>query len=127
MSKRILFLVYLITASALAHSAPGVWERMQNGSTPSTRGVVTAVEMSDSQIYFKVETRDAFGDLVTRQESLCQEDFKESEEMRASLMKIKMEVLQESLKSGKPIEYGVRGPWKPCVISLRSLAARGSE
>lgn len=126
MSKRILFFGFLIAVSAFAHAAPGVWEQLQHGSVFSVRGIVKSIDIDGSEIHFRVETKDSFGDLEVRSDRLCKtsdgvEDNRESEEVRAALLKSKIDMLQDARRSGKPIEYSTKGPWKPCVSVLRSL------
>jgi hypothetical protein len=125
MAKRILFLGFVIAVSAFAHAAPGVWEQMEHGATTSSIGVVKAVDILGSEIYIKVETKDAFGDPTVRHDRLCSLkdgiDPQESEEMRAVLFRAKLDVLQEARRNGKPIEYGTRGVWNSCVSFLRVL------
>lgn len=125
MAKRILFFGFVIAISAFAHAAPGVWQQMENGITSSNRGVVKSVDIVGGEIYFKTESKDAFGDKVVREDRLCTWvdgiEPGETDEMQAARYKAKLDIVQEARKSGKPIEFGTRGVWKSCVSFLRSL------
>lgn len=125
MAKRVLFFGFIVAISAFAHAAPSVWQQMEKGITTSNRGVVKSVDIVGGEIYFKTETQDAFGDKVIREDRLCTwvDGIQpgETDQMQAALFKAKLDMVQDSRKSGKPIEFGTRGAWKSCVSFLRSL------
>lgn len=124
MAKRILFLSFVIAISAFAHGAPSVWKQMEMGQTTSSRGIVKSVEFLGSEVWFKVETKNAFGDPTETKVPLCDlnnDKSPGSDEIRAALLKSKIEMLQESRRDRKPIEFGTRGVWDSCVSFLRSL------
>lgn len=124
MAKRFLFLGLVIAFSAFAHSAPGVWEQLEQGSINSTRGIVKSVEIQNSNIYFEIETKDAFGDPAIKKDRLCglrDGSTHDSDEVRAALLKSKIEMLQDSRVQRKPIEFGTTGIWGTCVSVLRSV------
>ncbi len=124
MAKRILFLTFVIAISALAHGAPSVWKQMELGQTTSSRGTVKSVDFLGSEVWFKIETKNAFGDPMVANVTLCDlsgDVSPGSDEVRAALLKSKIELLQESRRDRKPIEYGTRGVWNSCVSFLRSL------
>ena len=124
MTKRILFLGFIITISALAQAAPGVWEQMKRGHSPR-EGVVKSVEISGSDITATIETEGPLGQKQIENQRLCRstdgfDDNRESEEIRAALLKSKIEVLEDARRTGKPIAFSSEGPWSPCVSFLRS-------
>jgi hypothetical protein len=121
MAKRILFLGFIVAVSAIAHAAPGVWEKMQLEQTTVVRGVVKSVDLADSGISFTVKTRDAFGDDSEIELQLCRPNVAESDEVRAALLKSKIDLLQEARRSGKSLEFGTGNPWARCVSTLRAL------
>jgi len=125
MAKRMLFLGFIVAISAFAHAAPGVWEKMQLEQMTHIRGVVKSVELAGTDIGFTVKTKDAFGDDSEVEMRLCgihdNQDNRVSEEVRAALLKSKIEVLEESRRTGKAIEFGAGNPWVRCVSTLRSL------
>lgn len=127
MAKRILFLGFIFAISAVAHSAPGVWEQMQTGAVVSARGVVKSIDVVGGEVFFKAQARDAFGDPVMRDERLCGYNDgigepRQSEEIRAVMLKTRIEMLNEAQRTGKEIEFGTTGIWKSCVSFLRSAS-----
>jgi hypothetical protein len=122
MAKRILFLGLMIAASAFAHGAPGVWEKMQLEQITVVRGLVKSVDLGENGISFKVKTRDVFGDDSEVELHLCSPNVGgQSEEIRAALLKSKIDMLQEARRTGKSIEFGTGNPWVHCVSTLRAL------
>lgn len=121
MTKRIVFFLFIAIVSAFAHSAPTVWEQMQNQSSPAQRGVVKSVEILEKDVYFSIETKDAFGDKVVRKDQLCPVEITQDSEQSAAIFKAKIEMLQEARRSQKPIEFASKGASQPCVSVLRAL------
>jgi hypothetical protein len=124
MAKRILFLAFVVAISAFAHGAPSVWKQMETGQTTISRGIVKSVDLRGSEVWFKIETKDVFGDPTVGYVALCDlnsDKSPSSDEVRAALLKSKIDLLQESRRDRKPIEYGTRGIWDSCVSFLRTL------
>ena len=124
MAKRIVFLTFVIAISAFAHGAPSVWRQMELGQTKSSRGIVKSVDFLGSEVWFKVETKDAFGDPTVANVALCDligDISPGSDEVRAALLKSKIDMLHESRRDRKPIEFGTGSVWNSCVSFLRSL------
>lgn len=124
MAKRLLFLGFIFAISAVAHSAPGVWEQMQSGSVNATRGIIKSVDLIGDEVYFKAESRNPFGDPVTRSEHLCgyndgMGEARNADPIRAVSLKSKIDLLNEAQRTGKEIEFGTNGIWKSCVSFLR--------
>lgn len=114
---------FLVSAlfTIAAQAAPGVWEEMQNGTVNSQKGIVKNVQISGHEIIVKLETKDQLGNTVILQDKLCQERDERSEEMRATFLKSKFELLEEARKSKREIEIGSKSPWNSC-INFVSLA-----
>ncbi len=124
MAQRFLFLGLVVAFSAFAHSAPGVWQQLERGTVNTNRGIVKSVELQNSDIYFEIETKTAFGDPVIIKDRLCglrDGSTHDSDEVRAALLKAKIEMLQESRTQKKMIEFGSGGMWSSCVSFLRSI------
>ncbi len=127
MSKRILFLAFATALCTLpsAQAAPSVWEQMQHGSAASRRGIVKSVDLLGTEIYLKVEVKDALGDKIEKLERLCSTkdgyDSVETDIMAATLYKARLDLVNEARRTGKPIEFGNAGIWKSCISFLRPL------
>ncbi|MGE3683047.1 MAG: hypothetical protein AB7G93_15090 [Bdellovibrionales bacterium] len=106
-----------------AHAAfeMSVWDQMKYTSSGVTATIVpfrTHTEMAAIEYIPKGQTE-------PRKIRLCT-DFETNleSEMRAVFTKQRLEILQRAGEDGTLVELGIRGPWNPCLDSVRALKGK---
>jgi hypothetical protein len=124
-------LVVLMLAALLAPlvgADTSVWEQMQEGHTSQVRAKIKSLEINSGSVRVgfvtKVNGKDSPALEYTR---MC-DDFAtegipngyiDSESRRAALASQRMELLRDAFKSGETVELAYKGPWNPCLQSVR--------
>lgn len=122
--KTSLILTMLLGLTAWADSQPGVWDQMQTGSSVAVKGKIKSLNVRANSVEIVLSQG---SENLTRTFKLCTEissstadnDFFRSEEQRAAFFHQRMESLREAYRTGQVVELGSRGPWNPCLDSVR--------
>jgi hypothetical protein len=122
MGMRIAFLFLSLALAQTAQADLSVWEQMESGRLTASKGVVKSVDYRDLDVYVKIETAGPLGTTVENLTKLCR-DSDWSIDLRATLFKAKIEVLEDSRKRQVPVEFGTRGPFDSCLSFIRSTAS----
>jgi hypothetical protein len=116
MKLPLMVLAFILSGAAQA----SVWDQMQNGETSRVTGKVESLEISGGGV--KVGLKQ-----MSREMRFC-DDFStedrdngyfDSESRRAALAVERLEILRDAYKSGETVELTMKGPWNPCLQSVR--------
>lgn len=123
-------LLALILVSGLAHAdmfdQPSNWSQMQTKGATALEGTVTDLDVGDV-VTVTIETKDD----GTQSEVLCSDiatqadnTFQNSEEMRSQHFSQSVESLREALRTQQKVLLSMRGPWSPCITSVKLSSKR---
>jgi hypothetical protein len=111
------FVVFFIAFSAHADlNNPGVWEQLELGDVDGVEVKITDLKFSGSRVEVTFENGDQ-----TESGHLCvdQEEDKSSNEMRAQHFSHMVQTLREAKREKSLVTIGYRGPWSPCIESVK--------
>lgn len=115
---RSMIIALLISSWVHAEPSPSVWEQMQTKNVIHEDALIESVEVTGSKIIVGFTEN---GQSQTAE--LCR-DIKNEPHFGVTFENQRVEMLRVALKSGERVQLGLKGPWSPCLDSVKISKAQ---
>lgn len=110
----------IMCANAMAEVNPSVWASLEKRGDKTVKAKLTSLEMTSTEIFVEYEETDH--DKSRGREKLCPDSgaaTSASDGYLGAVLNQRMMDLREVLRDRAEVEVVFRGPWNPCILSVR--------